>query len=75
MSDEGELILMVRSPGDPEPRITGNFDFTVSVDPVDFIRDQSIVGLVEGAAGSISDLLTSAEAICQRRGFFGTPDR
>jgi hypothetical protein len=70
MPDEGELILMVRSPGDPDPRITSNFDFDFTVDPVDFIRDQPIVGVLEGAVGSISGLLISAQAICQRLGFF-----
>ncbi|MFZ0602729.1 MAG: hypothetical protein WAN05_15475, partial [Roseiarcus sp.] len=66
MTNEHEFILMVRPPGEPDLNITGNFDFTVSVDAVDFIRDQPIVGVLEGAAGSVADLLVSAEAICQR---------
>ena len=69
MPNEHELILMVRAPGDPDPHITGNFDFTVSVDAVEFIRDQPIVGVLEGAASAIRDLLISTEAICQRAGF------
>jgi hypothetical protein len=72
MPNELELILMVRAPGEPDPRITGNFDFTISVDAVDFIKDQPIVGLLEGAVGSINDLLISTQAICQRLGFFSS---
>jgi hypothetical protein len=52
------------------PHISGNLSFTVSVDAVDLIRDQPIVGLLEGAVGSINGLLISAEATCQRLGFF-----
>ena len=73
MPNEHELILMVRAPGDPDPHITGNFDFTVSVDAVDFIRDQPIVGVLEGAVDSINGLLISAEAICQRANFKARP--
>jgi hypothetical protein len=74
MPNDQELILMVRPPGEPDPHITGNFDFTVSVDAVDFIRDQPIVGVLEGAADTIGSLLISAEVICQRAGFVATGD-
>jgi hypothetical protein len=56
MPDEGELILMV----------------AVSFDSVDIIRDKPIVALLEGAVDSINSLLISAEAICQRLGFFSS---
>jgi hypothetical protein len=68
MPDECELILMVVPP-EIDPDLSGNFSFTVSVDSVDLIRDKPIVMVLEGAAGSIADLLVSAEAICQRADF------
>ena len=71
MPNELELILMVAE-SEIDPRITGNFDFTISVDAVDLIRDQPIVGLLEGAVGSINDLLISTQAICERLGFFSS---
>jgi hypothetical protein len=69
MPNEHELILMVVPP-EIDPDLSGNFSFTVSVDSVDLIRDKPIVTVLEGAAASIADLLVSAEAICQRAGFF-----
>ena len=68
MPNELELILMVVPP-EVDPDFSGNFSFTVSVDSVDLIRDKPIVRVLEGAAGSVADLLVSAEAICQRAGF------
>jgi hypothetical protein len=65
MPNEHELILMVVPP-EIDPDLSGNFSFTVSVDSVDIIRDKPIDLVLEGAAGSIADLLVSAEAICQR---------
>jgi hypothetical protein len=72
MPKERELILMVVPP-DVDADLSGNFSFTVSVDSVDLIRDKPIVMVLEGAAGSIADLLVSAEAICQRAGFLARP--
>jgi hypothetical protein len=40
--------------------------------PVDIIRDKPIVALLEGAVDSINSLLISAQAICQRVGFFSS---
>jgi hypothetical protein len=72
MPNELELILMV-APPEVDPDLSGNFSFTVSVDSLDLIRDKPIVMVLEGAAGTVADLLVSAEAICQRQGFFGPP--
>jgi hypothetical protein len=47
----------------------------VSVDSVDIIRDKPIVWVLEGAVDSINGLLISAEAICQRLGFFSSRSR
>jgi hypothetical protein len=69
MPDEGELILMVVPPED-DGHFSGRFAFTVSVNSVDIIRDKPIVALLEGAVDSINSLLISAQAICQRLGFF-----
>jgi hypothetical protein len=69
MPNELELILMV-VPAEDDPDLSGSFSFTVSVDSVDFIRDKPIVVVLEGAAAMVADLLVSAEAICQRLGFF-----
>jgi hypothetical protein len=76
MPNERELILMVVPP-DVVTDLSHSFSFTVSVDSVDFIRDKRIVHVLEGAAGSVADLLVSAEAICQRLGFLagGLPNR
>jgi hypothetical protein len=46
------------------------FMMAVSVDSVDIIRDKPIVWVLEGAVDSINSLLISAQAICQRLGFF-----
>ncbi len=72
MPNERELILMVVPP-DADPDLGHSFSFTVSVDSIDFIRDKRIVNVLEGAAGSVTNLLVSAEAICQRLGFFARP--
>lgn len=69
MPNEHELILMVVPPED-DPHLSGSFSFTVLVDLVDLIRDKPIVVVLEGAAATVADLLISAEAICQRLGFF-----
>jgi hypothetical protein len=69
MPNEGELILMVVPPED-DGHVSGRFAFTVSVNSVDIIRDKPIVALLEGAVDSINSLLISAQAICQRLGFF-----
>ena len=76
MASERELILMVVPP-DVVTDLSHSFSFTVSVDSVDFIRDKRIVHVLEGAAGSVADLLISAEAICQRLGFLagGLPNQ
>jgi hypothetical protein len=71
MPNERELILMVVPP-DVVTDLSHSFSFTVSFDSVDFIRDKRIVHVLEGAAGSVADLLVSAEAICQRAGFMAT---
>jgi hypothetical protein len=77
MPNELELILMVVPPEEDPPGLSGSLSFTVSVDSVDLIRDKPIVMMLEGAAGSVADLLVSAEAICQRAnwGFLARPER
>ena len=77
MPNELELILMVVPPQEDPPGLSGSLSFTVSVDSVDLIRDKPIVMVLEGAAGSVADLLVSAEAICQRAnwGFLARPER
>jgi hypothetical protein len=72
MPNRHELILMVVQP-EINVDLSGNFSFTVSVDSVGLIRDKPIVNVLEGAAGSIADLIVSAEAICQRAGFLARP--
>jgi hypothetical protein len=72
MPNKHELILMV-VPAEIDPDLSGNFSFTVSIDSVDLIRDKPIVTVLEGAAGSIADLIVSAEAICQKAGFLAKP--
>jgi hypothetical protein len=69
MPNEHELILMIRPLGEPDPNITGNFEFNVSVDTVKLLWDLPIVTVLEGVANTVSGLLISAEAICQRAGF------
>jgi hypothetical protein len=68
MPNELELILFVL-PADIDPHIRGNLSFTVSVDEVDLIRDKPIVVVLEGAAGTVADLLVGVEAICKQLGF------
>jgi hypothetical protein len=72
MPNEQELILMVLPP-DINPGLSGNFQFTMSVDTIDLIRDKPIVMVLEGAAGSIADLIVSAETICRSAGFLAKP--
>jgi hypothetical protein len=67
MPNELELILMAVPPEEDPPHLSGSFSFTVSVD---LIRDKPIVVVLEEAAAMVADLLVSAEAICQRLGFF-----
>jgi hypothetical protein len=69
MPNEHELILMIRPLEEPDPNITGNFEFNVSVDTVKLLWDLPIVTVLEGVANTVSGLLISAEAICQRAGF------
>jgi hypothetical protein len=68
MPSETELILTILPP-EIDPHISGNLDFTVCVDTVDIIRGIPILTVLQGAAGTITGLLTSAEAKCQWLGF------
>ena len=70
---QARRILMV-VPAEIDPDLSGNFSFTVSIDSVDLIRDKPIVTVLEGAAGSIADLIVSAEAICQKAGSSRSPE-
>jgi hypothetical protein len=70
MPNELELILMILAP-EIDPHISGNLDFTASVDTVDIIRGTPIVLVLQEAVSTVSAILTSAETICRKLGFLG----